>query len=142
MAQHYNDDEEITGINVTPLVDVMLVLLIVFMATTTYIVNQSIQVALPEAESGKTTKANSNLSFVVDRNSNITVDGKPLQFSELKAYIDKQRESSKDQKNLRALISADKSTPHGTVIKLIDEAQKNGIKDFAFNVESKTASHN
>ncbi len=43
------DDSEITDINVTPLVDVVLVLLVVFMATATYIVNQSINVQLPKA---------------------------------------------------------------------------------------------
>jgi len=62
MAQLFNDEEEITGINVTPLVDVMLVLLIVFMATTTYMVNQSIDVRLPEAESGHASEAKKNLS--------------------------------------------------------------------------------
>ena len=64
MAQQFNDDEEITGINVTPLVDVMLVLLIVFMATTTYMVQQGIQVKLPEAESGSEIESKTNLSFV------------------------------------------------------------------------------
>ena len=50
MAGGAGDDDEITGINVTPLVDVMLVLLIIFMVTATYIVNQSINVNLPKAD--------------------------------------------------------------------------------------------
>jgi len=141
MAQLFNDDEEITGINVTPLVDVMLVLLIVFMATTTYIVHQAIPVTLPEADSGKTVKSTQNLSFVIDRNSNLYADGKALKFSDLKEYIARERQNAKgEEKGLQALVSADKDTPHGTVIKLIDEVQKNGIKDFALHVESKTAS--
>lgn len=140
MAQLFNDDEEITGINVTPLVDVMLVLLIVFMATTTYIVNQSINVKLPEAESGTSVQSKKNLSFVIDKDSNLYVDGQALNFPDLKEYIARERANRKDENGMQALISADKNTPHGTVIKLIDEVQKNGIKDFALHVESKAAS--
>jgi biopolymer transport protein ExbD len=141
MAQFYSEDEEITGINVTPFVDVMLVLLIVFMATTTYMVQQSIQVKLPEAESGKSVMTKKNLTFVVDRDSHIFVNGRPVEFSDLKKYIDEERQKDKgEEKTLQALISADKNTPHGSVIKLIDEVQKNGIKEFALHVESKAAS--
>ncbi len=141
MAQMFNEEEEITGINVTPLVDVMLVLLIIFMATTTYMVNQSIQVSLPEAESGKTASTKSNLSFSLDRNSNLFANGNPIQLTNVKEYIAQQKEKVHgDEKLLQALISADKETPHGSVIKLIDEVQKNGIKDFALHVESKAAS--
>lgn len=140
MAQLFNEDEEITGINVTPLVDVMLVLLIVFMATTTYMVQQSIQVKLPEAESGKSVMMKKNLTFVVDRESHIFVNGRPVAFSDLKKYIDEERQKDQGkEKTLQALISADKNTPHGSVIKLIDEVQKNGIKEFAFHVESKAS---
>lgn len=136
--QTFDDDDGITGINVTPLVDIMLVLLIVFMATTTYIVQQSIQVSLPKADSGNTTQGGTkNLSFVVDRNSNLFADGKPLQFAEIKDQIQAAQKSAKDEtKSLQALISADKDTPHGTVIKLIDEVRKNGISDFAIRVEA------
>ncbi len=139
--QIFNDDEDITGINVTPLVDVMLVLLIIFMATTTYMVHQSIQVTLPQADSGAESKGKKNLSFVVDRNSNLFADGKALNFSEVKAYIaQEQKSAAGNTKSLQALISADKDTPHGTVIKLIDEVRKNGINDFAIRVESKAVS--
>jgi len=139
MAQQMSgEDEEITGINVTPLVDVMLVLLIVFMATTSYMVQQSIQVKLPEAESGKSVITKKNLTFVVDRDSHIFVNGHPLEYADLKKFIEeeRQKDGGKD-KTLQALISADKNTPHGSVIRLIDEVQKNGIKDFALHVEGK-----
>lgn len=139
MAYQQNDEEEITGINVTPLVDVMLVLLIVFMATTTYMVQQSIQVNLPEADSGKKVGVQKNLSFTMDKESNLYVEGKPIKFGEIKDFLENEKKKA-EQKNLQVLISADKNTPHGSVIKLIDEVQKNGIKDFALHVESKAAS--
>jgi biopolymer transport protein ExbD len=51
-----NNEEEISGINVTPLVDIMLVLLIIFMVTATFIANKAIELKLPEADSAQTQK--------------------------------------------------------------------------------------
>ncbi|MBI2603399.1 MAG: biopolymer transporter ExbD [Deltaproteobacteria bacterium] len=131
------EDEEITGINVTPLVDVMLVLLIIFMATTTYIVHQSIKVSLPQADTGSSTFVKKNLSFLLDQSAALYADGKPILFDQVREYIDNERKAAeKESRSLQALISADKDTPHGAVIKLIDEVRKNGIKDFAIHVES------
>ena len=50
MAVQDQDDEEITAINVTPLVDVMLVLLVIFMVTASYIVNRSVNIQLPKMQ--------------------------------------------------------------------------------------------
>lgn len=131
------DDDEITDINVTPLVDIMLVLLIIFMMTTTYIVHRSINVSLPKAETGETATKTENLAFVLDQNSNLFLDGKPIVFDDINVAIRERRASS--SKKLQALISADQSTPHGKVIKLIDLVRKNGITEFAINVEEASA---
>ncbi len=137
MAGHFQDqDDEITGINVTPLVDVMLVLLIIFMVTTTYIVNHSIEVNLPKAESGTTRAQTQNMAFVLDSNSHLFLDGKPISFSDLPAQIALAKKQAKDPSKLQALISADQKTPHGDVIRLIDQVKKNGISEFAINVEA------
>ncbi len=138
MAGGANDDDEITGINVTPLVDVMLVLLIIFMVTATYMVNQSIAVNLPKADTGNDTAKTKNLSFVLDAKAQLYLDGKPVSFEELGAKID--QEKAKDGAGpLNALIAADKETPHGAVVKLIDTVRKHGITDFAINVEASAA---
>ena len=81
------NDDEITGINVTPLVDVMLVLLIIFMVTATYIVNQSINVALPKAETADTEQKSKNLAFVLDAKGALYLDGKPISHEEIAAKI-------------------------------------------------------
>lgn len=131
-----NDDGDITGINVTPLVDVMLVLLIIFMVTATYIVNQSITVNLPKAD---TSEANAdktkNLAFVLDAKSQLYLNGQPLDFAEVAAKIAAEK-SKFPGAQINALISADKDTPHGAVVKLIDTVRKHGITDFAINVEA------
>lgn len=128
------NDDEITDINVTPLVDVMLVLLIIFMVTASYIVNQGIDVNLPKAETADDTRS-TNLSFVLDQESNLFLDGEAVTFEGLSEQIKKAKAES-DQGSLQALISADKATPHGSVVRLIDAIRKNGITDFAINVEA------
>lgn len=133
---HDNDDDEITGINVTPLVDVMLVLLVIFMVTATYIVNQSINVNLPKSQTATEIPPGNNLSFVLDKDSNLYLNGEKLDFASLDATIT--RERAKGDRPLAALIAADKATPHGTVIRLIDAVRRAGIADFAINVEAGT----
>ncbi len=128
-------DEEITGINVTPFVDVMLVLLVIFMVTATYIVNQTISVQLPKAATGADS-SQKNLAFVVDAQSRLYIDGQPTEWPNLVAVIETKKKDSGG--NLQALISADEKTPHGSVVKLIDAIRKNGITDFAINVESES----
>lgn len=128
------DDGEITGINVTPLVDVMLVLLIVFMVTSTYIVQQSIQVQLPKAATGENTPKVKNLAFVLDKSGTMFLDGKPISLEDIAVRV--QAEKSADPNvQLQALVAADKETPHGFVVSLIDAVRRQGITDLAINVE-------
>ncbi len=126
-----NEDEGINDINVTPLVDVMLVLLIVFMVTANYITNQSINLELPKAATGAASEA-ANLGFSIDKDSALFLDGKPLTYEELPGIIAERKQQKPD---VQALISADVKTPHGEVVKLIDAVRKNGISNFAINVE-------
>jgi biopolymer transport protein ExbD len=128
------DDGEITGITVTPLVDVMLVLLIVFMVTSTYIVQQSIQVQLPKAATGENTPKVKNLAFVLDKSGAMFLDGKPISLEDIAVRV--QAEKSADPNvQLQALVAADKETPHGFVVSLIDAVRRQGITDLAINVE-------
>src|SRR6186713_2864598 len=93
MAGGYNDgDDEITGINVTPLVDVMLVLLIIFMVTATYIVNQSINVNLPKTDTADAAdEKTKNLAFVLDAKSQLFLNGDAITFEDIAAKIEEQR---------------------------------------------------
>ena len=137
MAGSFNDnDDEITDINVTPFVDVVLVLLVIFMVTANYIVNESINMSLPKASTGETRiDEPANLAFVIDKNTNVFINGKPSSFAEIGNEVTKYKEENKD-KPLQALISADADVSHGAVVKLLDEVRKNGIADFAINVEA------
>ena len=126
-----DEDDGITGINVTPLVDVMLVLLVIFMVTANYINKEAINLKLPKAATGES-PGTVNLAFALDKQSRLYLDGNPVNWEEL---ADKVQAEKAKGKSVRALISADEGTPHGSVIKLMDSVRKNGITDIAFNVE-------
>lgn len=128
------DDAEITGINVTPLVDVMLVLLVVFMVTSSYIVQQSIQVQLPKADTGESSPKVKNLAFVIDKSGALFLDGKPIQLEDIAVRVQSERAADPDVQ-LQALVAADRETPHGFVVGLIDAVRRQGITDLAINVE-------
>ncbi len=127
-----DDDDGINEINVTPMVDVMLVLLIIFMVTANYMTSQSIEMKLPKASTGAPNEAVQNLGFSIDKDSNLFLDGQPVKYSNLTAILDEKKRVKPD---ISALISADVKTPHGEVVKLIDFIRKNGITNFAINVE-------
>lgn len=130
-----NEDEGgrmITEINVTPLVDIVLVLLIVFMVTTTYIVNPSLKVDLPKAASGSETQK-SSLALSLDKAGTLFLNGEAADESKVKAFIAAELPKNAD---LQAVIAADKSVPHGDVVHVIDVVKRAGVKKFAINVEA------
>ncbi len=134
MAGSLGDDENgINDINITPMVDVMLVLLIIFMVTANYMTSQSIDMKLPKASTGQPNDAEvKNLGFSIDKDAKLFLDGQPVSYSELAPLLAERKAQKAD---VSALISADVKTPHGEVVKLIDFIRKNGITNFAINVE-------
>lgn len=126
-----DDDGVIAEINVVPFVDIVLVLLIAFMLTSSAIVRASITVDLPSAASGGAVVP-STLNIVLDAQGTLYLDGGETSYKKLGAHV--ARESWK-QKDLQAVISADKSVDYGRVIKVLDVVKSNGIKSFALNIE-------
>jgi biopolymer transport protein ExbD len=124
-------DELISGINVTPLVDIVLVLLIIFMVTATYIVRQSIEVDLPRAaNAGEAT--GTTLAVVLTREGDVYVDGVRRSEDELRARA---RDAVARDREARAVISADERAFHGAVVRVIDELKGAGVSRFAIHVE-------
>src|SRR5215208_6016771 len=124
-------DDEITGINVTPLVDVTLVLLIIFMVTATYVVKQAIEVDLPRAASGGQT-VGPTLAFALDREGKLFLDGAPASPDAARAAV---RAAVGRSAEARAVISADRAVSHGRVVELIDLVKREGLTRFAIDVE-------
>ena len=107
------------------------------MVTASYIVQRSIEVKLPKAETATNSPQTKNLGFVIDSKSNLFLDGDVITWPEIPRFIKEARQKQEgSNKSLQALISADQATPHGVVVKLIDAIRKNGISEFAINVEA------
>jgi biopolymer transport protein ExbD len=125
------DDEPIVDINITPFVDIILVVLIIFMVTATYIVKPSIKVALPEAATGEPT-ASTSLGLHLNVEGDLFLNGEPTTEPALRATI--QSELAKDT-DLVCLIAADKDVSHGKVVWLIDLVRQEGVSKFHINID-------
>ena len=134
-AAQQDDTEEITGINVTPLVDIVLVLLIIFMVTANFIVRETVEVDLPRAAHGGET-VQGLVNVVIDRDAKIFFDGAEVNEAELLRRISAALEQDKET---RAIISADQSLSYGKVMHLIDVVKGQGIAKFALNIQKDAA---
>ena len=132
MAASSRDDDDgmVSGINVTPLVDITLVLLIIFMVTAKIIVSQSVPLDLPKAASGQEVQLVFGLEL--HANGDILVDGKKLPGDE--ALLPMAKEAQAKNPDLRAVIRADSSVPHGRVIRALDLLKQAGVAKIAFGV--------
>ena len=126
-----NDDDLIADINITPFVDIILVVLIIFMVTATTIVKSSIKVNLPEAASGEATESTS-LGITLLADGDLLLDGESIGSDALLAKVRTEVES-KDE--VVALIAADKEVPHGRVVWVIDLVKQGGVAKFAINID-------
>ena len=133
-----DDDGIISDINVTPLVDVMLCLLVIFMVTTSYVVADSLKVDLPTAATGDHTEPSVvMITYTVDKETGargLYINGDKSDEPGLRAHIKKVQAEGK--KDIQAVIAADKSASHGEVIHIIDVVKQEGITKFALNIDS------
>jgi biopolymer transport protein ExbD len=137
-ASQFEDDDAgrmITDINVTPLVDITLVLLIIFMVTTSYIVNPSIKVDLPKAVSGSD-QVRTTLALTLTKDGQLYLNGEPSSEDRVAKQIATELPRNPD---LQAIIAADKVVPHGAVVHIIDFVKRAGVRKFAINVDSAAA---
>ncbi len=122
-------DEEIVGINVTPLVDVVLVLLVVLMVTAGYIASKAIPVDLPKAATGESIAQTLTLS--IDQFGKIYLDGSATSETELHGRV---AAAKKARPEVRAVIAADGRVPHARVVLVIDILRQEHVNEFALDV--------
>lgn len=131
MQYESQSEEEITGINITPLVDVMLVLLVIFMVTTSYLDQSGIAIELPPANTGMVSEQ--GLMISIDRDGNRYYQQKMVSDAELVALLqDRSRQADGEQTGGGQIsIAADQDAPHGKVIAVIDLLRSQGITVFS-----------
>lgn len=128
------DDDVIADINITPFVDIILVVLIIFMVTATKIVKQSIKVELPEAAAGEGTE--DSIGLTLGKDGELLLDGEPSDAEGVRARI---RASKAEGKDVVVLISADKAVAHGRVVWALDLVKGEGVGKFAINIDKTQA---
>lgn len=129
-TQGGGDNGLISGINVTPLVDVTLVLLIIFMVTARIIVSQGMPMDLPKAASGE--EIQTVFSVELQENGNTFVDSKAVANDDVISGL--AARAVKDNKDLRAVIRADQKVTHGRVIHVLDLLKQAKIAKIAFAI--------
>ncbi len=127
------DNEAIADINVVPLVDIILVVLIIFMVTAPMFIKPTINVNLPKAASGDQT-APSKLNIALTADGRINLNGA---FVEEQAVGQRALDEVAKNPDVQAIISADKDVPHGKVVGLLDVVKTAGVKKFAISIEKK-----
>jgi biopolymer transport protein ExbD len=121
----------ITDINVTPLVDIMLVLLIIFMLTAHLIARQAIEVNLPKAAQGGTTPP-TTLAVTLTREGRLYLNGQTVTPDALRAAV--RTEVGKDPKT-QVIIAGDKDVAHGRVVWVMDLVKSLGVTSFAIQID-------
>ena len=124
----------IVGINVTPLVDIALVLLLIFMVAATFIANSGIKVDLPKAASGSSHNE-STLAVTLTKEGVMYLNGEKADDAAILKHIATTLPKTPD---LQAIIAADRVVPHGNVVHIIDLVKRAGVHRFAINVDPGT----
>jgi biopolymer transport protein ExbD len=122
----------IVGINVTPMVDVVLVLLVIMMVSATYIVSQQMKVDLPGA-SNSSAGVQSLANVVVATDGQYRLDDQPVDDRQLVTRVRRLYDGNHD---LTVVVTADRVAPHGRVVHAMDLAKGVGVLKFAIGVQA------
>jgi biopolymer transport protein ExbD len=121
-------------INITSLIDVVLLLLIFFMVSTNFIEQPGMKLDLPDSESASSSSGN-DLEVIIQPDGDIFFNGNAITMEELRAQFEKVAGESSDGS---LLLKADKSVTHGDVMEVIDIARINGIQKIIIASTKKT----
>lgn len=128
MTSNKGEDGLMAELNVTPLVDVMLVLLVIFIVTAPMIVPQSMKVNLPKTQAVAQQDQAKNAQLVIEASGQLTFQGNVINDQALASELKQQ--SSTPQFQLQ--VSADKAVPYGRVAEIMAIAQANGVTKMSF----------
>jgi len=123
------EEKEIEGINVIPLVDIMLVLLTIVLTTATFVVQGEIQINLPETEEGKETADKEVIEIVITKEGRIYTGGKEISVEDLGRFL-KGRGADREVR-----LRADREAKMGVFVKVMEELEEAGYEEVGIAVE-------
>ena len=124
MTSGGNNNNFMSDINVTPFVDVMLVLLIIFMVTAP-MMTQGVDVALPEATAEPLPAEKENLMISIDNKSTVFINDVPVTVDDLNEKLKRIMSNRSDRE---VYLKADKDIPYGTVVRVMSEIKLAGVE--------------
>lgn len=131
MGAKAGGSETISEINMVPLIDIILVVLIIFMVTAPALIKPSVDVNLPEAASGDETTP-SLLNIAITADGQVLLNNEEVDEEEMKNLAKAEVERNQD---VQAVIIADRDLPYGQVIRVLDWAKSSGVKNFAVTTD-------
>ncbi|MBN2695818.1 biopolymer transporter ExbD [bacterium] len=135
MANINNNNNEITPqINMVPLIDILLVLLIIFMLTATVVKERRIPISLPKASTGDSINESKGFAITIDKDNNYFLNGDRSNFKEIMNKLSFEKKSGQ---NIVVAISADKNIKYSEIVETINGLREIEINDYALNVEMK-----
>jgi biopolymer transport protein ExbD len=134
-ARSQADDDAIQGINVTPLVDIMLVLIIIFMVASQVGKVLDLELQLPKAASAESAPP-PTLTIEVSVAGGLRLDGRAVTPAELQASVRRAAAASPDA---QAMIAADQGVPYAAVVAAVDEVRLGGIRQLGLAVRDGAA---
>lgn len=133
---HGDQDQPIAEINVVPLVDIILVVLIIFMVTAPMVLKPTLDVNLPQASTGEAKSEAKNMEVVVNKAGVLYLNDAQVTIEELKAKIKTEAETSPDSS---VVLTADKDVTLDGLTSLIDAIKGSGIKKLGFSIQTKAS---
>ena len=131
MAFEQESNDSISQINITPFVDVMLVLLIIFMVTAP-ILQQGVNIDLPQVATGPLEGKDEQLVVTVTREGKVQLNESPLKVEELQKKLTAVLQTRPDRE---VYLRADKNVPYGKVIEVMAAVRNAGVKKLGMVTE-------
>jgi biopolymer transport protein ExbD len=129
------DDPEI---NLIPMIDVLLVIIIFLMLTTTYARQSELKINLPTADADKKLERANEINVVVSAGGQYSVQGKPVRSPDVGVLADELRQAASALKQPVVVINGDSNASYQSAIRIMDAARRAGIGQVVFAVEQTT----
>ncbi|MEY2633336.1 MAG: hypothetical protein RIR00_1990 [Pseudomonadota bacterium] len=123
-------------INLIPMIDVLLVIIIFLMLTTTYAKFSGLEINLPTAEAGKTSEQPNEINVAVTASGQVLINKKPLVNGEIATLADGLRQAANGRDDPLIVINADAKATHQSVVDVMQAAQLAGYPHISFATQS------
>jgi biopolymer transport protein ExbD len=128
--------EEPLEINLVPLIDVMMVILIFLMITTTYSKYTELQINLPTADAEKQMERPNEINVLVNAQGQYVINHAATPFTSIEGLADTLRRAALNQKDPIVVISADATATHQAVVRVMEAARVAGLSQITFTTQS------